>query len=120
MANKLKEFHDEVVAFMNGTSAATSPYVPRTTPKPFTIAANAWQKNTAEPSEFVYYVDIAVSGLTANDYAEVNFDRASQSIATEANICSSGETMAGKIRIYAENIPTDALSGEYLITKGAA
>ena len=120
MANKLKEFHDEVVAFMNGTSTETSPYVPRTTPKPFTIAASAWQKDTAETSEFVYYVDIAVSGLTANDYAEVNFDRTSQSIATEANICSSGETMAGKIRIYAENIPTDALSGEYLITKGAA
>lgn len=116
MANKLKAFHDEVVAFANGT-ADNGVYVPRTTTTAFTIATSAWKKNTAETSEFVYYADIAVSDLAAWDYAEVNFDRASQSIATEANICSSGETMAGKIRLYAEEIPSASISGEYLVTK---
>lgn len=121
MANKLKEFHDEVVEHMAncGGGSDNPAYVPRTTSTAFSIATSAWQKDNAETSEFVYYADITVSDLTANDYAEVNFNRASQSVATEANICASGETMTGKIRIYAENIPTATISGEYLVTKGA-
>lgn len=119
MANKIKEFHDAVVAFMGG-DIDSSPYVPRTTPRGFTIATSAWHRNAAETSEFVYYADITVNGLTANDYAEVNFTRASQSVLSEANLCPTGDTMAGKIRLYAENVPSASVSGEYLITKGAA
>lgn len=121
MANKLKEFHDEVVEHMKncGGGSDNTAYVPRTTSTAFSIATSAWKKDNAETSEFVYYADITVGGLTANDYAEVNFNRTSQSVATEANICASGETMTGKIRIYAENIPTATISGEYLVTKGA-
>lgn len=131
MTNKLKEFHDEVVEHMkNGDGvkldelndkldALADKYVARTTPVAFSIPVSAWHKNNSETSEFVYYADINVSGLTVNDYAEVNFTRGSQSLATEANICASGETMTGKIRIYAENIPTATISGEYLVTKGA-
>lgn len=121
MANKLKEFHDEVVEHMKncGGGSDNTAYVPRTTSTAFSIATSAWQKDNAETSEFVYYADITVNDLTDKDYAEVNFNRASQSVATEANICASGETMTGKIRIYAENIPTATISGEYLVTKGA-
>ena len=102
-----------------GIAELDDKYVARATPTSFSIPISAWHKDNSETSEFVYYADITVSGLTVNDYAEVNFTRGSQSIATEANICSSGETMAGKIRIYAENIPEDTISGEYLVTKGA-
>ena len=85
----------------------------------FTVYEDSWEEDFSESSEFIYYADIIVAGLTANDYAEVNFDRTSQKITAEANLCLSGETMSGKIRIYAENIPTDSISGEYVITKGA-
>ena len=94
-------------------------FVPRTSSTAFTVATSAWHNNASETSEFVYYADIAVSGLTANDYAEVNFNRVSQSIAATANVCAAGETMTGKIRIYAKNTPSDLISGEYIITKGA-
>ena len=97
----------------------TDSFVPRTSPTAFTIATSAWLENTSETSEFVYYADITVNGLTANDYAEVNFNRVSQSIAATANVCAAGETMSGKIRIYAKNTPSDSISGEYIITKGA-
>ena len=121
MANKLKEFHDEVVEHMKNCGGSdNTAYVPRATSTAFSIATSAWQKDNAETSEFVYYADITVNDLTDKDYAEVNFSRASQSVATEANICASGETMTGKIRIYAENIPTATISGEYIITKGVA
>lgn len=98
---------------------ALGSYVPKSAPTAFTLATSAWNENSSETSEFVYYADITVSGLTANDYAEVNFNRASQSIIAEANLCSSGETMSGKIRIYAENVPSSSISGEYIVTKGA-
>lgn len=101
-------------------SNALNSKVPCPTPTAFTIAANAWQENSSETSEFVYYADITVSGLTVNDYAEVNFNRTSQNIIATANICPSGDTMSGKIRIYAKNIPTDSISGQYIITKGMA
>lgn len=116
--NMLKVFHDDVTNFMESFTADS--FVARTTPTAFSIATSAWQENSSETSEFVYYADIVVSGLTANDYAEVNFNRASQRIVAEANICTTGETMAGKIRIYAENVPTATIGGEYIIMKGAA
>ncbi len=94
-------------------------YVPRTKPTAFSISTSEWTKNNSETSEFIYYADITVSGLTSNDYAEINFNRASQNIIVEANICASGETLSGKIRLFAEKIPTAVISGEYVITKGA-
>ena len=97
----------------------TDSFVPRTSPTAFTISTSAWLENASETSEFVYYADIMVNGLTANDYAEVNFNRVSQSIAATANVCAAGETMTGKIRIYAKNTPSDLISGEYIIMKGA-
>lgn len=117
MANNLKKFHDAVIGVIGDGN--TELYVPRAVSTPFTIAKSAWTKSNSETSEFVYYADIAVSGLTVYDYAEVNFTRASQSVISEANICPSGDTMAGKIRLFAEEIPTEAISGEYLVTKGA-
>ena len=93
-------------------------YVPRTTPTAFSISTNAWTVNNSETSEFIYYADITVSGLTSNDYAEINFNRASQSIIVKDNLCASGETLSGKIRLFAEKIPTENISGEYMITKG--
>ena len=94
-------------------------YIPRITAIAFNIPVSSWAKNNSETSEFVYYADITASGLTSNDYAEINFSRASQSIVSEANLCASGETLSGKIRLYAEKIPAANISGEYIITKGA-
>lgn len=116
--NMLKVFHDDVTDFMESFTADS--FVARTTPTAFSITTSAWQENSSETSEFVFFADIPVSGLTAKDYAEVNFNRASQSVAAEAKICAAGETMAGKIRIYSETVPTATLSGEYIIMKGAA
>ena len=117
VVNMLKVFHDDMVEFVENFSADS--LVSRVSPTAFTIAKTAWTKNNSETSEFVYYADITVSNLTANDYAEVNFNRTSQSIVAKANVCASGDTMAGKIRIYAENIPSASIGGEYLVTKGA-
>ena len=88
------------------------------TPTSFTIATNAWTNNSSESSEYKYYADISVSGLTTSDYAEVNFNRTSLSAILGANMSASGETISGKIRIFAESAPTTSISGEYVILKG--
>ena len=115
--NMLKVFHDDVTDFMESFTADS--FVARTTPVAFSIAKSAWQKNNSETSEFVYFADITANGLTAKDYAEVTFNRTSQKVVAEANVCTAGETMADKIRIYAENVPTATVGGEYIIMKGA-
>lgn len=103
----------------SAVSNALNTRVPCPTPTAFTLAVSAWMENSSETSEFVYYADIEVSGLTANDYAEVNFTRTSQSVIANADLCPSGDTMSGKIRIYAKNVPATSVSGEYVVTKGA-
>lgn len=103
----------------SAVSNALNTRVPCPTPTAFTLAANAWMENSSETSEFVYYADIEVSGLTANDYAEINFTRTSQSVIANADLCLSGDTMSGKIRIYAKNAPSASINGEYVVIKGA-
>lgn len=103
----------------SAVSNALNTLVPCPTPTAFTLATSAWVKNSSETSEFIYYADITVSGLTANDYAEVNFTRTSQSVIANADLCPSGDTMSGRIRIYAKNVPATSVSGEYVVTKGA-
>lgn len=96
-----------------------SSYIPRSTPTTFSISTDAWTGDPTEISDFVYYADIDVIGLTENDYAEVIFDRKCQSTLIDANICSSGNSLANKIRIYSENVPSETVSGQYIIMKGA-
>lgn len=85
----------------------------------FNIATTDWQVDEDETSEYTNRAIISVSGVTANDYAELNFDRDCLSVASAANISATGETVNGYIHIFAENVPESALSGQYVIFKGA-
>ena len=85
----------------------------------FTLAVNAWQSDQSEGSVYIYYADISAD-ITADDYAEINFTRGCLSVVADANICPSGETLAGKIRIFAEKVPTADISGQFLIMKGGS
>lgn len=85
----------------------------------FNIATTDWQNDADETSEFANVANISVSGLTADDYAEITFDRDCLAAVSDANVCASGETATGCIKIFAENVPESALSGQYVIFKGA-
>lgn len=106
-SNMLKSFHDEVLRRLGEPISPTN----------FTITADAWTQNSGEISAFVYVANIPVIGLTSADYATVDFNRTSQAIVSEANICASGETSADAIKIFAEKIPTSAIRGQFVIFK---
>ncbi len=95
-------------------------FLPRPQDVNFTIPVNSWTLNSSATDEFVYYADINIVGLTANDTAEIDFNKTSKTVVGNANISDEGETFSGKIRIYAENIPTGTISGTASITKGVS
>lgn len=82
----------------------------------FSIAVNDWQ--TINDPDYGYCANISVSGLTTDDYAEINFTRSSLSVVAEAELCPSGETVADAIHIYAKNIPSTSITGEIFIHRG--
>ena len=90
-------------------------YLPRPQDVSFTIPVSDWILDNEK-----YYADINISGLTANDTAEIYFDKASESVIANADLSEVGETLSGKIRLYAENIPADSVSGTASITKGVS
>ena len=93
-------------------------YLPRPQVINFTVPVSAWTLNSSATDEFVYYADINIVGLTADDTAEIDFDKTSKSVVIDANISDEGETFSGKIRIYAANVPADSIQGTASVTKG--
>lgn len=86
-------------------------------PKSFSVAVSAW--SASSDTGFPFKAEIAAPGVTSADSADVRFDKASIKSAGAAGVIT-GETAAGKIMLFAEKTPTEALSGVYIITKGAA
>lgn len=81
-----------------------------------TIPASGWgsDNNAAYP----YYYDIAVSGVTAADRADVAVSPGSLEMAKGCGLCPASETLVGKVRIRASAVPAAAITAEYWIVKG--
>lgn len=88
-------------------------FVPRPQIVNFTIPVADWTSDNEK-----YFADINISGITANDDAEIDFDSLSQNVVSTAKIFNYGDSMTDKIRIYAEEIPTQEISGTAKLTKG--
>lgn len=82
----------------------------------FDIPVTGWAVD--ETTEYPYYYDIAVTGVTALDRATVSIAPSSMSIAVSCELCPTNETLAGKIRIRAMSVPVDVISCEYWIEQG--
>ena len=54
-----------------------------------------------------YYADINIPSVTEFDYAEIDFDKTSKDVVAYAT--DTGDSLSGKLRIYAE--PTDTITG---------
>ena len=75
-----------------------------------TVATSAWVASgiTAYP----YKADIAVTGITANDYPTVAF---AQAEAVSGNYSPECNTSAGTLTIYAKAVPSGAITISYMI-----
>ena len=81
-----------------------------------TIPATGWQSETG--GDYPHYYDIAAEGVTASDRAEITIAPGSLGTAKACGLCATNETMAGKIRVRAINIPSEAISAEFWIEDG--
>ena len=61
------------------------------------------------------YYDIAVTGVTANDRADITISAASLGTAKACGMCPTSETLAGKVRVRAATVPSAAMTAECLI-----
>lgn len=77
-----------------------------------TIPASGWMSDN---STFPKYVDIAISGLTADDVVCVIVPPSAA--AKAAGICTVSESLAGKLRIRAQYVPTAAITATYYIVR---
>lgn len=83
-----------------------------------TIPAGESAWGTDSTQEYSRYWDLAVSGLTARDRADVMIAPTSFAAAKECGLCPGSETFAGKIRLRAKTAPASAIAAEYWIEKG--
>ncbi len=82
------------------------------------IKTSSWAAEPGGIASYPYYCDIAVSGVTANDHADVVIAPASMDVAVSCGICPSCQTVAGKIRLRAAAVPTASITVGYEIRKG--
>ena len=82
--------------------------------KNVTIATTSFVENTDENKDYYpYFADYAISGMTANSWAEVNLSAASDSL----GVLERWNTMAGKIRLYTNAVPSAAIVIDNILWK---
>lgn len=81
-----------------------------------TIPATGWASDSG--GGYPHYYDIAAEGVTANDRAAITIAPGSLGTAKTCGLCATNETMAGKIRVRAIQVPAEAISAEFWIEDG--
>lgn len=81
------------------------------------ISTSGWQSDTSV-SNYPYYYDLTITGVTVNDRVSVIIAPASVKTAVSCGICPTCESLAGKIRIRSVQIPSSVIAVRYRIEKG--
>ncbi len=84
---------------------------------PFTLPVSGWQTDGA--AEYPCFCDLAVEGAEEADRADAFISAATLAAATGCGMWSNSETLAGRIRFRAKNVPASPIIGEYWLEKGA-
>nr|DAO97881.1 MAG TPA: hypothetical protein [Caudoviricetes sp.] len=117
---QLKRLHAKCMAKISELSDSVSETVTELSGKKadkvavqsLTIPANGWMTDN---STFPKYVDIDISGLTADDVVCVIVPPSAA--AKAAVICTVSESLAGKLRIRAQYVPTADITATYYIVR---
>jgi len=83
------------------------------------IPVSGW-KSDASVAAYPKYYDLTATGVTDKDRVAVYIAPASVQMAISCGVCPTCETLAGKIRIRAAQVPTSAIKVQYWIEKGKA
>lgn len=69
---------------------------------------------------YPYYYDLTATEVTANDKVDIVIAPKSLSVASKCGMCPTNESLSGKIRVWASQVPTASINIEYKISNGAA
>lgn len=83
----------------------------------FTAPVDGWASDD-EKSGYPYHYDLAVSGVTAKDRADITVSPSCIEAAANCGLCPTSETLAGIIRLRAATRPTAAITAEYWLSGG--
>ena len=81
-----------------------------------TIPISGWSKDST--ADYPNFYDIAVTGVTGKDRAEVTLAPSGLDTAVKCGMCQTCETLAGKIRLRAASIPASEIAAEFWIEQG--
>lgn len=80
-----------------------------------TIQASSFSENTDEYAEYYpYYADHTVTGMTETCWAEVNYTPATLALGC---MSPQARTMTGKIRLYADSLPSASITIDAILWK---
>lgn len=121
LAQAAKNFSNNIVGELaNATAEAIEEINDLKSDKIKVVSASIPTTNwNTDSGSYSKYYDIAVTGVSANDIAEVTVVSDSMDIAVSCGLCNINETLAGKIRIRAKSVPTKAINIQYIIMKGS-
>lgn len=101
----------ELIKESNGLKADKATFVG------FTIPITGWKTDSAVAG-YPNYIDISVSGLTADDCVAVNVAPSSSAVAKAAGFAPT-ESLAGVLRLRASSVPGAAITAQYHIIEAA-
>ena len=117
VSTKLNDTIEQVNTSLEGTTQEVETKIntikQETEARAFTIETNSWEQKGE-----LYEAVIADERVKENDLADVAFDSSTYSIAEEAGVKSYVTEETGKIRLFADSVPSGILSGKYTLSKG--
>lgn len=117
VSTKLNDTIEQVNTSLEGTTQEVETKIntikQETEARAFTIETNSWEQKVE-----LYEAVIADERVKENDLADVAFDSSTYSIAEEAGVKSYVTEETGKIRLFADSVPSGILSGKYTLSKG--
>ena len=96
----------------------TEKYMPKISTSTLTIPIDGWQNDDDVP--FNRYYDFEISNLTTDDVVNVVISPNNPEICVDCGLCTTGEIFNGILRFRAKATPTDDISAEFYILKGAS
>ena len=108
LSNALNLSLQEIEAALNDYPSAAS----------VSIGTSGWVKDNNATHSYKYYYDITEETSTVNDMPVLAIAPESLATAAVCGLCSSCQSMSGKVRIYAMSVPTSPMSGSLMIMPG--
>ena len=83
-----------------------------------TLQKTKWVLDSSETSEYKYYNDVSVGGLTPKDVGWIDFSLGTYALVLEAGVAMKAKSFEGKVRLYAIEIPTGNIDMTFTFFKG--